>query len=312
MGARDPASEDGGSSGSVAAFGRTEVQRSRQRAGVAGRLGGAGTCPGRLVEPYAPDQPVRCRGLRDRRARPGARSRAARVGPWVSGASAGPASRPTPRGQCFQSDVAGAGCPAPSFLKGSMISPRSTGSRVLSEHRGEARAGATVLGEHPTSRSPRLLVYLKVRRRLLVVSSDGDLSVIAAVPRRAGRSPQRSTRTMRFGGRGWPKKLGCPGPGRPAAHGSGPAARSTRVGWRTKGEATPDSDRGTPATRSDGSRPGEDVGGQVGHAQLRLPRGRLLGLAPGLVQPDHPLGRLAQAGRLPARRSAPRAAFIPS
>jgi hypothetical protein len=44
------------------------------------------------------------------------------------------------------------------------------------------------------------------------------------------------------------------------------------------------------------SRPGEDIGGQVGHPQLGLPYGGPLGLAPVLVQPDHPLGRLAQPG----------------
>jgi hypothetical protein len=48
------------------------------------------------------------------------------------------------------------------------------------------------------------------------------------------------------------------------------------------------------------SRPREDVGGQVGQAELRFPVGRVAGLAPRLVQPNQPLHRLGQAG--PVRR----------
>src|SRR4051812_26724697 len=43
------------------------------------------------------------------------------------------------------------------------------------------------------------------------------------------------------------------------------------------------------------SRPGEDVGRQLGHAEPGLPRCRLIGLAPVLVEPGHTLGRLAEA-----------------
>src|SRR5215831_11513387 len=46
------------------------------------------------------------------------------------------------------------------------------------------------------------------------------------------------------------------------------------------------------------SRPGEDVGGQVGHTELGLPRSSLVELAAGPVQADHSLSRLAEAGPL--------------